>query len=104
MWRVLLAMKQNLHNMTKSPKVADETMFGDGDGAERPAFRRRSPSGWTGVSAIRSIVRAPLSLLSCLSHPPINGADGVWVSSELVRVSEMNHLIVNDSLRYAILM
>ncbi|XP_057508057.1 uncharacterized protein LOC130790987 [Actinidia eriantha] len=89
MWRMLTVMRRNLQNMRKSPRVADENMFGDRNGAEL---------------AEAGVVRAPISLLSCLSQPHISGADGVWVSSELGRISEMNHLMVNDSLRYAILM
>ena len=110
MWRMLTVMRRNLQNMRKSPRVADENMFGDRNGAELaelPMFGRgieRRQSGWNRFSVIYSVVRAPISLLSCLSQPHISGADGVWVSSELGRISEMNHLMVNDSLRYAILM
>ncbi|XP_058210530.1 uncharacterized protein LOC131322945 [Rhododendron vialii] len=101
---MLAAMRRN---MKKSPRVADETMFGVRNGPESPIFgngmdRRRSR--WKGFSVICSVLRAPLSLVSCLSQPRISAADGVWVSCELTRVSEMNHLMVNDSLRYAILM
>ncbi|GMP53792.1 hypothetical protein CsSME_00019161 [Camellia sinensis var. sinensis] len=88
MRRMLELMKRNVQNIRKSPRVADETIR----------------SGWSVFSVICSAVRAPLSLFSCLSHPHVNGADGVWVSSELARISEMNHLMVNDSMRYAILM
>lgn len=90
--------------MRKSPRVADENMFGDGNGAEVAIFAGGRRSGWGGFSVLCSVVRAPLALFSCLSQPHINGADGVWVSSELARISEMNHLMVNDSMRYAILM
>ncbi|KOM52160.1 hypothetical protein LR48_Vigan09g081900 [Vigna angularis] len=34
----------------------------------------------------------------------VNGSDGVWVTGEFSQVSEMNHLMVSDSMRYAILM
>ncbi|KAK9285817.1 hypothetical protein L1049_025236 [Liquidambar formosana] len=107
MWRVLAAMRRNLENIRKSPRVADENMFRDGNGAELPIFARnmdRRQRGWNGFSVIYCLVRAPLSLLSCLSHPHVNAADGVWVSSEYAQISEMNHLMVNDSMRYAILM
>ncbi|WOH05797.1 hypothetical protein DCAR_0625218 [Daucus carota subsp. sativus] len=88
----------------KSPRVADENMFGDnGNGVGLPAQNRRG-QGWIGLAIICSIVRAPLSLLSSLLHPHINNADGVVVSGELARVSEMNHLMVSDSMRYAMLM
>ncbi|KAF7141787.1 hypothetical protein RHSIM_Rhsim06G0172200 [Rhododendron simsii] len=109
MWQMLAVMRRNLLSLRKSPRVADESMFGDRDvAAELPIFvhgmgRRRA--GWNGFSILHDILRAPLSLLSCLSHPHnMNGADGAWASSEFALVSEMNQLMVNDSLRYAILM
>ncbi|GFZ05231.1 hypothetical protein Acr_17g0008030 [Actinidia rufa] len=105
MWRMLAVMRQNLHNMRKSLRVADETMFGDPNVAineELSIFSRRS--GWNGFSIIQSVVRAPLVLLLCVSQPHAAGADSAWASSELARISEMNHRMVNDSLRYAILM
>lgn len=103
---ILVAMRQNLQNMRKSPRVADENMFGDhGNGAGLPVFAQNTGrTRWNGISVICSIVRAPLSLLSCLSHRQNNGADGVWMSGEMARISEMNHLMVSDSMRYAILM
>ncbi|KAM7498388.1 hypothetical protein LguiA_022802 [Lonicera macranthoides] len=107
MRHIIVAMRRNLQNMRKSPRVADENMVEEGNGTELPIVvrnRERNRHGWTGFSIICNIVRAPLSLLSCLSHPHINGADGVWATGELARISEMNHLMVNDSMRYAILM
>ncbi|KVH93152.1 uncharacterized protein LOC112517019 [Cynara cardunculus var. scolymus] len=106
MRRILAVMRQNIENMKKSPKVADENMFGEGNGTEFPIIAHHTRQGRSGLSLIHSIVRAPLSLVSCLSsHPHINGAtDGVWVSGELTRISEVNHLMVSDSMRYAILM
>ncbi|KAK2977003.1 hypothetical protein RJ640_013621 [Escallonia rubra] len=97
---ILAAMRQN---MKKTARVADENMVGDGNGDIFAPNVHRARQGWNGLSFICSIVRAPLSLLSCLTHPHINGADGVWVSGELARISEMNHLMVSDSMRYAIL-
>ncbi|KAI3769578.1 hypothetical protein L6452_00687 [Arctium lappa] len=101
-------MRLNIQNKRKSRKVADESMFGEGNGAEFPDIvdQHTIRQGFSnGLSVIYSIVRAPLLLLSCLSsHPHISGAaDGVWVSGELARISEVNHLMVNDSMRYAIL-
>ncbi|XP_042513082.1 uncharacterized protein LOC122088010 [Macadamia integrifolia] len=105
----------SLWNMRKSGRVADESIAG----AELPMFvggddvvvvvaadgRRRNRWNNNGFSILYSIVRAPLSLLSCISHPHVSGADGVWVSGDFTaRISEMNHLMVNDSMRYAILM
>ncbi|GKB63494.1 hypothetical protein Tco_0919680 [Tanacetum coccineum] len=106
MRRILAVMRQNIENMRKSPKVADENMFLEGNGAEFPIIVHHTRQGRNGLSLIHSIVRAPLSLVSCLSsHPHINsGTDGVWVSGEHTRLSEVNHLMVNDSMRYAILM
>ncbi|KAL8144751.1 uncharacterized protein LOC141705391 [Apium graveolens] len=105
MRRILVAVRENLQNMRKSSRVADENMLGDnGNGAALPILAHRPRHGWNGFTVICSIVRAPLALLSCLSHPRISSADGVWMSGEFGRISEMNHLMVNDSMRYAILM
>lgn len=103
---MLVTVRQNLQNIRKSPRVADENMFGDqANGVGLPQNAGRPRHGWNGFSVICSIVRAPLSLLSCLSHPHINGTDGAWVSGgDIARISEMNHLMVSDSMRYAILM
>lgn len=98
MKQILVVMRKNLQNMRKSPRVADENMFSNnGNGVE-------TRHGWHGFTLIFSIVRAPFSLLSCLAQPHINSADAVWVSGEFGRISDMNHLMVNDSMRYAILM
>lgn len=92
----------------KSPRVADENMFGDNGNGVAHALpilaQNRTRQGWYGVAVICSIVRASLSLLSCLSHPHISNTDRVLVSGELAHISEMNHLMVSDSMRYAILM
>ncbi|CAH2080596.1 unnamed protein product [Thlaspi arvense] len=100
MWRVAAALRQNLRNMRKSPRVADESMFGNGNVDD---LNRRGPR-WNAISVICCIIRVPLSLFACLSPPHTNGTEAVWASSELARISEMNHLMVNDSMRYAILM
>ncbi|KAK9077392.1 hypothetical protein SSX86_005729 [Deinandra increscens subsp. villosa] len=104
MSQVLAVMRRNVQNMKKSTKVADESMFGEGNGVEFPVIAQNTRQGYTGLSLIYSILRAPLSLLSCLSSHPHGSADGAWVSSDLARISEVNHLIVCDSMRYAILM
>ncbi|AET00121.1 hypothetical protein MTR_5g088550 [Medicago truncatula] len=102
MWHLL----RNLNNTRKSSKVADENMFQQGNnivevqifGHER---RRRSQHGWGNI--VFSILQAPISILSCVSHPQVNGSDGAWVSGgEFSQISEMNHLMVNDSMRYVI--
>ena len=115
MWRRLSILGQNLQNIGKSPRVADESMYGGGNNqAELPIIPHgRSPARWKGFTIICSVVRVPiLSLLSCFSQPPhhhVNGggnltAYGVWATGEFAQISEMNHLMVNDSMRYAILM
>ncbi|XP_042519233.1 uncharacterized protein LOC122093031 [Macadamia integrifolia] len=110
MWCLLVVMKRSLFNMKKTARVADENMVDVVREEEFPIFvhRRRRSHGWNNnglISILYSIVRAPFSLISCISHPTVNGADGVWVSGDFnARISEMNHLMVNDSMRYAILM
>lgn len=100
MRQILRVMRQNIENMRKSHKVADENMFGEGNGSEFPiiAHHTRQAAG-----LIHTIIRAPLSLVSCMSSHP-RATDGVWVSGDHTRVSEVNHLMLSDSIRYAILM
>ncbi|XP_058766007.1 uncharacterized protein LOC131639533 [Vicia villosa] len=93
--------------MKKSSKVADENMYEGGErGVEVAIFggegeRGRRQHGW---SVIFAILQAPISILSCVSNPRVNGSDGVWTSGEFAQISEINHIMVNDSMRYAILM
>lgn len=101
MRRILAAMRRNIENMKKSPKVADENMLGEGNGTHE--FPINTRQGRSGLSLLQRIVKAPLTLLSCLSSHP-HTTEGVWVSGELRRISDVNHLLVNDSMRYAILM
>ncbi|CAA2984629.1 Hypothetical predicted protein [Olea europaea subsp. europaea] len=101
------AIRRNLHNMKKSSRVADENILPNEDGVELPIFvdRRIRTRRWNnGLSVLYGIARVPILLLSCLSHPRMNATDGVWVSSELAQTSEVNHLLVRDSMRYAIFM
>ncbi|KAE8654893.1 protochlorophyllide reductase [Hibiscus syriacus] len=101
MWRIILVLQRNLRNMKKCPRVADENMCGGGgnnnnDGAaELPISLNGTGSrgSWNGIS-----------LVSCFSQPRVNGVDGAWVSTEFAQISEMNHFVVRDSMRYAILM
>lgn len=101
MWRML--------RPRKSPRVADETML---NGAHPlPMFvhgmnrRSRRDALNLAFSIIYTVVRVPVEVFSCFSQPHVNGAaDGSWVSGEFTQISEMNHLMVSDSLRYAILM
>ncbi|KAM0029261.1 hypothetical protein Hdeb2414_s0018g00523651 [Helianthus debilis subsp. tardiflorus] len=101
MRRVLAVMRRNTK---RSTKVADENMFREGNRVEFPVIAHHTRQGYTGLSIVYSILRAPLSLLSCLSSHPHSSADGAWVSGDLARMSEVNHLMVSDSMRYAILM
>ncbi|XP_009781627.1 uncharacterized protein [Nicotiana sylvestris] len=102
MWNILVTMRKNLQNMGKSPRVGDENMINIR--VDQTAGGRSSRQNWHGFSIIYGILRAPIYLFSCLNHPRINGTDGVWVSGDFSQVSEMNHLMVSDSMRYAILM
>ncbi|KAK4777351.1 hypothetical protein SAY87_017538 [Trapa incisa] len=97
MWRVLVAVRRNIQNMWKSPRVADESVVAAAGGAVEARGRR--PGG------ISAVYRASASVLACFSGPQTSGVDGVWASGEFGRVpAEMNHLMVSDSMRYAILM
>ncbi|XP_061970130.1 uncharacterized protein LOC133692962 [Populus nigra] len=106
MWHKLARLRRNVQNIRKSPRVADESMFGGMNGAEFPILVRdmNREQRWNSLSALFRIVLAPFSILSCSSQPHVNGADGLWVTGEFAQLSEMNHLMVNDSMRYAILM
>nr|XP_043628692.1 uncharacterized protein LOC122600098 [Erigeron canadensis] len=101
MIQVLAVMSRNIRNMKKSTKVADENMFTEGNGVELPVMNHGARQGsFNGFSIIYSILRAPLSLLSCLSSHSHGAADGVWVSGEFARISEVNHhILVSDSMR-----
>ncbi|XP_051151784.1 uncharacterized protein LOC127265818 [Andrographis paniculata] len=98
---MLIAPAAAVATRRRAPKsnsrVADENLGSTGG---------RSESTWKHkVSFLCDILLAPLSMLSCLSHPYMSSAaDGVWVSAELPHTSEVTHLMVRDSLRYAILM
>ncbi|KAB1208696.1 hypothetical protein CJ030_MR6G006737 [Morella rubra] len=100
MWRMLTAVKRNLRNRKKSPRVADESILAGGNAAESPISARRQGGG-SGFSFLYKVVRSTISTLSCISYPHVNGADGMWASGEF---AQMNHLIVSDSMRYAIMM
>ncbi|GMI70927.1 hypothetical protein like AT5G35732 [Hibiscus trionum] len=103
MWRIIVVLQRNLRKMKKSPRVADENMYGGGDnnndGVNGAA---EMPIRTTGTASRRSW--NGLSLVSCFSQPRVNGVDGVWVSTEFAQISDMNHFMVRDSMRYAIFM
>ncbi|KAI4384936.1 hypothetical protein MLD38_003020 [Melastoma candidum] len=108
MWRLLAAMRRNFR---RSGRVADEGAFGGGIGlnhevvlgvtGQRSPTRGRLVRG--GLAIVSRVIRVPNSLLSCVARPNVvNDLDGAWVSGrDFVNVSEMNHLVVDDSMRYA---
>ncbi|GAB4859364.1 hypothetical protein Ancab_010828 [Ancistrocladus abbreviatus] len=115
----LTVLRRQIGGIRKSRKVADEAMFGAGqDGAvlalphnhhhHETDRRGHEGHGWITVfSVIYRIVRAPFSVLSCFGYHHGNGsygADGIWVTGGTVRSSEMELLMVSDSMRYAILL
>lgn len=93
MLKMLSVLRRNLQNLRKSQRVVDEsalpstTVNGDG--------RRNGSNG---------VMKFPLSIMSCFVVPSVSRTDGVWVSGDYGRVSEVNHLMVCDGMRYALLM
>ncbi|KNA12629.1 hypothetical protein SOVF_124300 [Spinacia oleracea] len=115
MLRTLSALRQHIITKRKSPKVADETMFSnmnaDGAGMPLPVYANdmnrtaRPHHTRNGLAVISTIVRIPFSILSCFSQHHGNAADAMWVTGETFRTSsEIDHLMISDSMRYAILM
>ncbi|XP_010666063.2 uncharacterized protein LOC104883274 [Beta vulgaris subsp. vulgaris] len=115
MLRTLAALRQHMITKRKSPKVADETMFSNisMDASGMPIYGaphdiNRSTSSRhasNGLSVISTIFRIPFSILSCFSQHHGNASDAIWVSGDMVRsTSEIDHLMICDSMRYAILM
>ncbi|XP_057525957.1 uncharacterized protein LOC130805278 [Amaranthus tricolor] len=111
MLRTLATLRQQVITKRKSPKVADETMFSNLnlDASGMPIYGHheinRSPRhAWHGLSVISTIFRIPFSILSCFSQHHGNATDAIWVTGEMVRTSEIDHLMISDSMRYAILM
>ncbi|XP_010435463.1 PREDICTED: uncharacterized protein LOC104719278 [Camelina sativa] len=100
MTQMLSILRRNLQNLRKSPRVADETDLQPstaGSGQGDIAHGRRE-----GFNAV--IMRFPLSIISCFAVPSVSGTDGLWMSGDYGSVSEVNHLMVSDGMRYAILM
>lgn len=99
MTQMLTVLRRNLQNFRKSPRVADETELastsvninGVGTGERRD-----------GSNAV--MMRFPFSIISCFAVPRVRGTDGLWMYGDYDSVSEVNHLMVSDSMRYAILM
>ncbi|EOA31785.1 hypothetical protein CARUB_v10015007mg [Capsella rubella] len=78
----------------KSPRVADESAMApstvnEGDHQEGSVMMKFPFS----------------SIMSCFAVPRVSKTDGVWVSGDYGKVtSEVNHLMVCDGMRYALLM
>ncbi|KAF7815539.1 hypothetical protein G2W53_029508 [Senna tora] len=107
MWRLLADVSRNLQNMKKSSRVADENMFTGGNARDhREGGRRRHHQGFSII--VHTILQAPISILSCVSLSDNYGSDGFWASGggdySTLHLSDMNHMIVSDSMRFAILM
>lgn len=100
MTQMLSVLRRNLQNLRKSPRVADETELPSSNAGAGPgvvANGRRD--GFNSV-----IMRFPFSIISCFAVPRVSGTDGLSMSGDYGSVSEINHLMVSDSMRYAILM
>ncbi|XP_010532988.1 PREDICTED: uncharacterized protein LOC104808855 [Tarenaya hassleriana] len=95
MLQMLSVLRQNLQNLRKSPRVADESALTVADDGGRG----------DGNGNGNGVMRIPSSIISCFAVPRVNGTDGLWASGDYAaRVSEVNHLMVCDGMRYAILM
>ncbi|KFK31776.1 hypothetical protein AALP_AA6G157200 [Arabis alpina] len=93
MLKILSVLRRNLQNLGKSPRVADES------GLPSPSTVVNGEERRNGV-----MMRFPLSIMSCFAVPRSSRTDGVWVSGDYGRASEVNHLMVCDGMRYALLM
>ncbi|XP_019096463.1 PREDICTED: uncharacterized protein LOC109130849 [Camelina sativa] len=93
----LLKMLKLLRNLRKSPRVADESAL--------PPTAVDGDYGGEDGSNNGMMMKFPLSIMSCFAVPRVSKTDGVWVSGDYGRVSsEVNHLMVCDGMRYALLM
>ncbi|XP_024009637.1 uncharacterized protein LOC112084619 [Eutrema salsugineum] len=95
MLKMLSVIRRNLQNLRKSPRVADESSLP----STTVNGEDRSGNGSNSV-----MMKFPLSIMSCFAVPRGSMTDGVWVSGDYGRVSEVNHLMVCDGMRYALLM
>ncbi|RID72119.1 hypothetical protein BRARA_C04025 [Brassica rapa] len=91
MLKMLSVLRRNLQSLRKSPRVADESAL--------PSTTVNGDRRENGV-----MMKFPLSIMSCFAVPRGSRTDGVWVSGDYGRVSEVNHLMVCDGMRYALLM
>ncbi|KAK9691913.1 hypothetical protein RND81_09G228300 [Saponaria officinalis] len=109
MLRTFTAWRHHIATKRKSPKVADETMFPGYDTELPPVYdvhemNQGRQSSRAGLVAIYAIFSIPLSILSWFSSRHGNAADGIWVTGDMMRTTEVDHLMVSDGMRYAILM
>ncbi|CAA7407931.1 unnamed protein product [Spirodela intermedia] len=88
-------LKRRLCRYGNGARIFDESAFA-GQNNEVPATPSDRAHG--GASALLAVVLAPLSLLACFSRHPV---DGTMERGEFSRV-EIDHLRVNDGMRYAI--
>ncbi|TYK11891.1 uncharacterized protein E5676_scaffold177G00520 [Cucumis melo var. makuwa] len=106
MWRVFAVIRPTLHNFTNTHRIADESMFTTTD--QFPTYAAAANNRRTFSTAIFNIIRAPFSILSCFAPPSVHRSpDAFWLSGDhyfASTISEINHLMVSDGMRYAILM
>lgn len=95
MLKMLSILRRNLQNLRNSPRVADESSL--------PSTTVNGDHG-RGNGSNGGMMKFPLSIMSCFAVPRVSRADGVWVSGDYGRVSDVNHLMVCDGMRYALLM
>ncbi|KAL5987992.1 hypothetical protein ACLOJK_035755 [Asimina triloba] len=104
MLQLVAAMRRKILKLT-TKRVVDESSLG-GSGQDHPdhdhghdheaaAGHDRVP---TGGPILYRILRAPISLLGCISAHNTNAVDGASASYSY----EVNYLMVRDSMRYAI--
>ena len=99
MTQMLSILRRNLQNLRKSPRVADETEMASTTQEARVVAHNERRDGANAV-----MMRFPFSIISCFAVPRVSGTDGLWMSGDYASVSEVNHLMVSDGMRYAILM
>ncbi|KAK1295931.1 hypothetical protein QJS10_CPB15g01551 [Acorus calamus] len=105
MLRFLAAVARSLMRPTrKGSRVVDESAFrGGGDGGDEAAAAAAGGGGGGGLSLLSRIARAPLHVISCMAHADdVDLSAAVWASGELSRPSDLDYLMVRDSMRYAI--
>lgn len=97
MWQVLAAMKRSLgissQYKKKSSRVADESSVGPALVLDQAGRDRTAGST---LSVLLAVVRASMVVASCFV--PNGTVEDVWAP----RSAEMDHLMVRDSMRYAI--